>query len=96
MSDRMLAREQARSRISELSGGKTVQWLDTKRVIYPPTEYDKTLEIFGADGPGEQREILHKIRAVRAELEEALGGPLSIVFHKKREKEPTCRLSEKS
>ena len=96
MSDQILAREQARSRISKMAGGRTVQWLDTKRRVYPSVEYDKTLEVFGADDPEEQVELLHRFQPIRPELEKALGGALSIVFHKKREREPTCRLSEMS
>jgi len=69
------------ARVSSLLDGRPVRWGQ------PLGDYDgreRTLEIFDADA-GEQRGLLRRLRHVRAELDEAAGGPLVMVFHTRTE-----------
>jgi hypothetical protein len=47
---------------------------------------ERTLEVFEAN-PREQLDLLRRLREVRPELEQAIGGPLVIVFHTSAETE---------
>lgn len=67
-------------RISELLGGRTVQWVPESRRVGDYEGRHRTLEIFDA-APGEQRELLRRIRPARPEIERMLGGPLIVIFH---------------
>lgn len=77
----MLDRKSIPTRVSSLLDDRPVRWGEALG------DYDgreRTLEIFDADA-GEQRGLLRRLRHVRAELDEAAGGPLVIVFHTRAE-----------
>ena len=76
-----LERKAIPARVSSLLDDRPVRWGETHG-DYDGREH--TLEIFDADA-GEQRGLLRRLRHVRAELDEAAGGPLVIVFHTRSE-----------
>lgn len=57
------------------------------RAVPQPGDYDgreRTIEVFDADAK-EQRRLLRRLRAVRAELDATTGGPVVFVFHTRKE-----------
>ena len=76
-----LERKSIPARVSSLLDGRPVRWGET---LGDYDGHERTLEIFDADA-GEQRGLLRRLRPARAELDEAAGGPLVIVFHTRAE-----------
>jgi hypothetical protein len=68
--------------VSALLDGRPVRWS-----VQQPGDYDgreRTLEVFNADAK-EQRDLLRRLRPMRAALETTAGGPVVWVFHTRTE-----------
>jgi hypothetical protein len=76
-----LERNTIPARVSELLDRRPVRWGEMAGDF---DGREHTLEVFDADA-GEQRGLLRRLRHVRAELDEAAGGRLVIVFHTRAE-----------
>lgn len=76
----MLTREQISDRVSDLLEGRPTRWLPGSGAVGDYDGRERTLEVFEAD-PREQLDLLRRLREVRPEIEQAIGGPLVIVFH---------------
>jgi hypothetical protein len=68
-------------RVSLLLDRRPVRW---GKVAGDYDGRERTLEIFATD-MSERRELLRKLRPVRAELDAAAGGPIVILFHTRAE-----------
>lgn len=66
--------------VSALFGGRTVRWAPAERRIGDYDGNDRTLEVFDAPA-SEQRSLLRRLRPVRSDIEQAIGGPLIVIFH---------------
>lgn len=67
-------------RVSALLDDRPTRWAPADRLV---GDYDgrvRTLEVFDARA-GDQRVLLRRLRPLRQEIEEQIGGPLIIVFH---------------
>lgn len=73
-------------RVSELLGGRAVQWVPASRQVGDYDGRQRTLEVFDA-APREQRALLRQIRSIREEIERSVGGPLVVIFHTPHETE---------
>lgn len=67
-------------RVSDVLGGRPTRWLSDARAVGDFDGRERTLEVFGADAD-DQRALLRRLRPMRPEIEQALGGPLVVVFH---------------
>lgn len=74
----MTSRSELLPRLRGVFGGRVVAWSSAER----------TLEVFNADAR-DQLDLLSEFRALRGEVEAALGGPVVVVFHTAKE---TARL----
>jgi len=72
-----MQREDIPTRISTVLD-RPVRW--ATNVVGDYDGCERTLEVFNAGGPKEQREMLRKIRPLRAELESVAGGSLIVIF----------------
>lgn len=76
----MLTREQIPDRVSDLLEGRPTRWMPGSRAVGDYDGRERTLEVFEAD-PREQLDLLRRLRGVRPEIEQAIGGPLVVLFH---------------
>lgn len=72
--------------LREVFCGRPVRWDENPFGDYDGRE--RTLDVFNADA-FDQIGLLRRFRTVRSEVEEALGGPVIVIFHTTRE---TARL----
>ena len=66
------------SRLVAAFDGRPVRWAAAQLGDYDGR--DRTLEVFNAD-PSEQRDLVRRLRPLRAALERDAGGPVVLVFH---------------
>lgn len=71
-------------RVSELLDGRPAKWATAESTIGDYDGRERTLEVFLADAT-EQRDLVRAMRPHRAELEDAAGGPIIVVFHTRAE-----------
>ncbi len=76
-----LERDTVPMRVSLLLDRRPVRW---SKIAGDYDGRERTLEIFAAD-MSERRELLRRLRPVRAELDAAAGGPIVLVFHTRAE-----------
>jgi len=67
--------------ISKLIGDRPVRWAE---VTGNYDGNDRTIEVFETDVE-DQRLLFKKLRSLREQSEENIGGPLVIIFHTKQE-----------
>lgn len=72
-----MTRDELPRAISELTDGRPARWA---RTVGDYDGRDRTLQVFCAD-PRDQRALLARIDADRAQLEAVAGGPLIVIFH---------------
>lgn len=63
-----------------LMGGRPVRWAHERDSIGDYDGRERTLEVFNADVK-DQRQLLRRLRPMRADLELAVGGPVIVIFH---------------
>jgi hypothetical protein len=83
-----LTRETIPSLVSEVFGGRPTRWTSRDRLVGDFDGRERTLDIFDASA-GEQLALLRRLRPLRQEIEELIGGPLLVIFHTPKE---TARL----
>ena len=76
----MLTREQIPERVSDLLEGRPTCWMPSSRAVGDYDGRERTLEVFEAD-PREQLDLLHRLREIRPDIEQAIGGSLVVLFH---------------
>lgn len=81
----MTSRSELLPRLRSVFGGRVVAWSSG---ICDYDGRERTLEVFNADAR-DQLDLLSEFRALRGEVEAALGGPVVVVFHTAKE---TARL----
>jgi hypothetical protein len=79
-----MKRERVPYVISRLIDGRPVRWAPANRSVGDYDGRERTLQVFNAD-PKDQRRLLDVIDSNRAPLEEAVGGPLIVIFHSVRQ-----------
>src|SRR3954469_3993633 len=75
----MTARHEWLPRLREVFDGRPVDWAGP-RAVGDYEGRERTLDVFNADAR-DQLELLTRFRAVRPEIEAALGGPIIVLFH---------------
>jgi len=78
----MTPRDKWFPRLREVFGGRPVRWADNAIGDYDGRE--RTLEVFNVDGR-DQLPLRMRLRPLREELENDLGGPVVIIFHTSNE-----------
>lgn len=81
-----LTRETVPSLVSEVFGGRPTRWTPPERLIGDFDGRERTLDVFYASAH-KQRALLRRLRPLRREIEETIGGPLLVIFHTPRETE---------
>lgn len=79
----MISRVDVPRRVAEVLG-RPARWAATADSIGDYDGREHTLDVFDAEAR-EQLALLRALRAERAELERAAGGPLIVIFHTKAE-----------
>jgi hypothetical protein len=70
--------------VSTLVALRPVRWAPHELAVGDYDGRERTLEIFNAAAP-DQLKLLRELRAVRAELAQAAGGPVVFIFHTPQE-----------
>ncbi|MCB9587927.1 MAG: hypothetical protein H6718_21155 [Polyangiaceae bacterium] len=78
----MTTREEWAERIQAFTG-RPVRWAPADQLWGDYDGRNNTIEIFNVDGP-EQRELYHRLRSLREDLESKLGA-LIVIFHTRKE-----------
>ncbi|HET7501119.1 MAG TPA: hypothetical protein VFK02_08955 [Kofleriaceae bacterium] len=79
----MTVRDQWLPRLRRAFDGRPVAWAGG-RVIGDYDGRERTLDVFDADAR-DQLDLLTRFRALRSEIEAALGGPIIVLFHTTKE-----------
>lgn len=79
-----LTRETVPSRFSESLDGRFARWTPRDRLIGDLDGRERALDVFYA-AAGEQLALLRRLRPLRQEIEELIGGPLLVIFHTPKE-----------
>lgn len=77
----MTSREKYLGLVSVLFDGRPTRWAE------PNGAYDgsdRTLEVFNVDH-AERRDLMRRLRRIRADMEQELGGPVVVLFHDRKE-----------
>jgi hypothetical protein len=76
----MLTREQIPERVSDLLEDRPARWMPSSRAVGNYDGRERTLEVFESD-PREQLDLLHRLREICPDIEQAISGPLVVLFH---------------
>jgi len=71
-------------KLRALMNGRPVRWAEPNSSIGDYDGRGRAIEVFNADFK-DQRRLLHQLRPDREDLERAVGGPVTIIFHTTRE-----------
>lgn len=77
---RKMTRDEIPARVSRHLDHRPVHWTRPEWLLGDYEGRSRTLDVFNAD-PAEQIPLLRRLRPLRPELEEAAGGPVTIIFH---------------
>ena len=81
-----LTRESVPALVSALLDGRPARWTPSERLIGDFDGRERTLDVFYASA-NEQLDLLRRLRPLRREIEENIGGPLLVIFHTPKETE---------
>jgi hypothetical protein len=85
----MTSRAKYSDLVSVLFDGRPTRWAESNGAY---DGSDRTLEVFNVDH-AERRDLMRRLRGIRVDMEQELGGPVVVLFHDRRESGCTLLLS---